>query len=357
MGKLQPKKKLEGRKGKTEGMVSREKLLGALRLVRSGIPSVAMLEQTDHFLFYPDRVVSCGGRMIVVAPLVTGLDKYSVPADKLYKVIDKLAAKELKIGLKKKQLVFEGKSEALGLSYIHGGQVFEAFESLELDELKWKKLPDHFLTAVKFCRFCVSKDTSRPELMCVYFNGVDVFSSDKYRVSWYKGEQECSEILLQNIIFPALLLCSPTKYCQAKGTVFFKNDEGVILGCAEMTGEFVDAQSIFPKKKGQELKLPLEKLHNMLQKVVVLLDDEFLLDREVEIRVSTGKMTCYAQRGDVGWFKEKAEMKGELEICFTVNPDFLVQAIDHSAKFYFIDEGRIELTADKGRFRHVISLS
>ena len=349
---------MEKRKSiKTEGKdkFNRQELLKALDKLKPGLSSRGIVEQTTHYLFMDDRIVTYNDELCLMAEYPIGF-KGSVRAEEFYKLLTKSSAKEISLDLKEEQLMVKAGKSSFGLAYMEEEQLHEKVQSLEIDELKWKTLPEELKDALVLCSFSASKDMTKPALTGVYVGGRDVLSSDNYRISWYQMKEE----MRRKFLVPAssvvhLVNYEVLEYCLTGSWVHFKG-KGLVFSARLLSEEFpVKAKEFFPEEAGEEFELPKE-LSGVLDKAMVLLQDDFLLDKEVKLFFTEKEVICEVEKKDLGWLKEEVPLKSgpKEQIQIEINPIFLKEILKKTSKVSLVGEGGILFTSPN--FRHLIAL-
>lgn len=338
--------------------IKKEDLLRALDRVKLGLSAKGMVEtEFEQYLFMGDRIATCGEDVCIVVPFPIGFS-CSVRANELYKLISGFTSDEILLEQKKGELTARsGKDSSFGLAYSEPGASHEMVKSLNHDGLKWKKLPKEVRDAIVLCSFSASKDLSKPELTGVHVRGKDVLSSDNYRISWYQLEKTKME---KEFLVPAsgavhLADYDLSHYSLTESWIHFKGED-VFFSIRLLGGEFPQkAMGFFPEKTKRGFELPKE-LNGILDKALVLLQDDSLLNKQVKLVFGEKEISCRVDKQDVGWFFEsiplKKGIKEKMEV--EVNPIFLKEILKRSTEVVLVDENRMMFLSDN--FKHLIAL-
>lgn len=309
--------------------MKRQDLLTALEIVKPGLASKELIEQSTSFAFMQGRIVTYNDTISITHP-VEDLDvQGAVKADALYKFLNKATAEELQIKQTENEIQIKaGKTVKAGLR-LHQKIVLPLDQLGEISE--WKDLPSSFIPALKLGMHSCSKDMSRPALTCVHARKGVVESTDGMRAT----QVQCK--IKDDFLIPATTVQDLVKYpviqmASGEGWLHFKTEQGTVFSAriydAEFPSEAIDA---FMKVEGIEIELPT-KIEEMMERTGIFAKREHVLDEEITVNLKNNMMVVRGE-GDTGWEEEKAKVKykGE-EISFTVNPEILKQIAKHIKK-------------------------
>jgi len=345
---------IDEKKGKEK--INRKELLEVLDDLKPGLATSNILDQMDHYLFMDDRVAACDGEVCVVKEFPIGLSG-SVKASEFYKLLSGVDSKELELRLEEGQLTTGRGKSSFGLAYREPGESHSLVESLGYGDLSWRKLSGEMKRAIGLCAFSASKDMTKPALSGVYVGGGDVLSSDNYRISWFRPEEGG---IKRGFLIPAsaavhLIHYDLDGYSLTDSWVHFKG-KGLFYSARLLGEEFPQkARSFFPEEHEEGFELP-EGLVEALNKSLVLLQEDSLLDKRVDISFEKDKTICSMRKADVGWVREEVPLKDgpEEPMKLSVNPVFLKEVLRHATRVVAMDENRIMFLS--GNFRHLIAL-
>ncbi len=340
--------------------INREALLKVLEKVKSGIAKGVQHQfgVSDHFVLMNDKVCAYNDEIGVVAVFDSGVD-CSVLADDFYGLLSKMSDETIKMKLDSNQLIVKGGQAEFGLGYIEPTKELLAF--FELKKTKWQKLSKCFFDAVSLCMYSVATDDNRIAFTGICFKGMNVFSTDSKRASWYKRKVAFE----RELVMPVSALAKLIKYDLAEysigdGWMFFRDKENTIFSCRLLDVDFPDCLFLFPKPEEQKeldsIVLVQDEMKDMLMRASVLLADVDFFDRHMEL-IFDDTLICEVKRKERGWFREEIENKGMKHKCsFFINPDFLLQALKLMPEMdlYFVDNTKVLLVKDT--FKCVIAL-
>lgn len=337
--------------------IKKKDLLGVLDRIKPGLSAKGIEAESDHYLFMGDRVATCSEDVCVVAPFPIGFS-CSVRADEFYKLVSGSASDEMLLERKKGELVVRSGGASFGLAYSEPGAAYEIVESMDHDALEWEELPKDVKDAIVLCSFSASKDLSRPEMTGVRVGREEILSSDNYRISWYwlVEPRAGGPFLVPASGAVHLMGYDLDHYSLAESWVHFRGED-VFFSVRMLGGDFPQtaAKGFFPEEMERGFKLPKD-LSGVLDRAMVLLQDDSLLDKVVGLSFTEDKIVCRVDKPDLGWFSESIALeegpRDGTEV--DVNPVFLKEVLRRSTEVVFVDENRMVFVSEN--FRHLIAL-
>lgn len=139
-----------------------------------------------------------------------------------------------------------------------------------------------------------------------------------------------------------------------------KEDEA-FLAIKLLESEFpVDkCKGLYPTKKKPDLVLDLpEGLNDLLDRALVIIEDDSVLTKLVKIEVVGKQLKVSSEKKELGWFEGKADLKksaGKKSFSFSVNPMFMKQVMKHTTQLVLSGKDLI-FESENGNFRHRMSL-
>lgn len=348
--------------------IKREELLKALEVVKPGLASKEFIEQSTHFAFRENRVVTFNDKISISYP-VPNLDiEGAVYADKLFTFLSKVKKDEVEIEK-------NGNELQLSAGRTKAGLTFQDEVKLPLDDIdehgKWKDIPDWLLKGLNFCRFSCSNDIGNEGLLtCVHVSKDGyVEASDKRRFTLFKTTplpKGVSSFLIPGEVIGDLTKYSFDKFSVQSSWVHFKGESGIIFSCRRYEEEGVFSKEKEKERlkqfnvKGKQVKLP-NSLSEMLDRVGVFSYDQQNLGQQVEVEIKGTKIKLKASEL-VGWAEDTANInyKGD-PIRFLIDPNILnevISKVSHCTlgqnviKF----EGEVHENGKETTWEHVIGL-
>ncbi len=311
----------------------------ALEIVKPGLASKEMIEQSTSFAFMEGRVVTYNDEISLSHP-VEGLDiTGAIKADGLYQLLNKITKEEIEITVDKNEVLIKA-------GRIRAGLTLQKKIKLPLDEIesreKWKTLPEDFTRFMSFAMSSCSRDMSRPILTCVHVNKKGfIESSDGHRITHCEMEEKMP---VDTFLIPAstvqqVVKLKPTKISGGKSWVHFKTDEGSVMSCRVYEDEYPDT-SVFLEVEGVDITFP-KTMEDVLERASVFSKRDYTLDEMVELCLEDNRLKIKSQ-SDAGWFKESVNMKyTDLAVTFSIAP-YLLKGILSETSTCVLCEDRLK---------------
>lgn len=341
-----------------KGKIQKGELLRILDKLRIGLSTGG---GADHpFLFMGDKVAIYNEKVCVAVSLPAVFFSCSVMADEFYKLVSgatgDIQLRKETDGQKHNQIVAEvGPNFSFGLPYEEPGDIHGMVESLGHNDLQWRPLTEEMKRAIVLCSFCASGDMTKPALSGVYVGGGEVLSSDNYRISWHRLEKG----IRRKFLVPAtsvipLVNFELDNYALTDSWVHFKGADVIFSACL-LFHEYPDGEvkGFFPEKPGKEFEIP-KKLSGVLDKTLVLLQEDHVIDKRVTLTFNKDNVVCSVEKPDLGWFKESIPMEGpKNSIKVEANPVFLKEILKYSTKAFVKNN---LMVFRSGNFKHLMAL-
>jgi len=309
-------------------IVKTETLRHALEVVKPGLANKERIEQTTSFAFLQGRVVTYNDEISISHPVV-GLDLEGVvPAEHLYKFLEKVKKEEVDIEVVGNELIVKsGKSKA--------GFALEREIRLPLKQELWNAedwhaLPENFSRAVSFASKTCSNDVSRPKLTCVHLSKEGfVEASDGYRLLRYSlGTGFIESILVPSTSCEEVVGLSMKEYRVEKGWVHFRNEERTILSSRVLEEDYVDITPHL-NVEGEKVILPRTILE-ALDRVHVFAKRRRVIDESVEVE-SVNRRLILRASSDGSWVEEEINFAYDgAGFKFVVVPSLLKDVLTES---------------------------
>ena len=295
--------------------MNRKELLEALSVVRPGLASKEIVEQSCSFVFDGGRVCTYNDEIAVSHPVPEGISG-AVRAGELFSLLSKFPDEEIGVEVTESELVVSGKKRKAGIA-------LQSKIKIPLDALKaekeWKPLPEGFGDALEFCGMSVGQDMTKPLLTCIHVKGEMVESCDNHRIGrWTLAQSVPDELLIMGTAAKRLLSYKATEYAVSKEWAHFRNEAQAVFSVRVFEGQYPDL-SKFLAVEGFRLELPTE-LPEILERAEVMMEE---VDGTAEIALAEKHLTVRT-KGPVGWFEEDARVRYDGEpVSFRIPPRFL----------------------------------
>jgi DNA polymerase III sliding clamp (beta) subunit (PCNA family) len=311
----------------SEYVVKKDELLLALKSAQPGLSAKETLEQATCFVFKDGYVITYNDYLSIRAP-VSELDGLTgaINGLELLSFIEKAPQDELVFTKKEGEIQIKSGRARVGLRLLE--EVKLPIEEL-FYEKEWENLPDDFLDGIEIALYSCSKDSSRPALTCIHIKDGTMESLDNIRLTRYSMESLMGGV---DVLLPAVAAEKILKYAlsqfhvAAEGSwMHFLTKENIEISCRLIKGKIPDISPLMIGT-GLDFTFP-KKVTEMLDRALVFCQREHMLDQEVEVMLSTKKITVKAKSSE-GWFEEEAAVRYEGDaFSFIIHPIFLKEAI------------------------------
>jgi len=314
----------------------RKTLAAALSAVSAGVSDQEVIEQTSSFAFVDGRVHSFNDEVSVSCPVDLDIEG-AVSAKELTALVSRLKTDEV-------EFVVKGGELRLKSSRAKAGLRLESEILIPLDDMdiptKWMKLPEDFCKGLKACMSSVSRDQSKPILMCIHIDDDSVESSDNARITRYTmdGSAFKSPVLIPAKTAKLLITNKPLSCGKSKGWLHFRNKQKLVFSCRYLDEQFVNIDN-FITEDGVDVEFP-DTLRDILDRASAINNGERVL-----VLLSKNLITIKAV-GAAGWFEESAKVAYDEEpVGFEIEPEYLSQMIKMDADV-ILTAGTLEFSTD-----------
>lgn len=306
-------------------------LKDALSLVKPGLASKEIIDQTTSFAFVNNTVVTYNDEICIIHPLelegVTG----AIKAEEMFNFIKKVTSEEIDVTVDDSEIVMKSGRAKVGFALAE--KIVLPLEEELQEKGDWKLLPEEFIEATKFSASCAAEDMSTPKLTCVHFEkSGKIEAADNFRiVRWTLSKK----LPFKTTLIPAssmkeVIKINPNKVSEGNGWIHFKNNKEVIISCRTFDESYVDIETILYQKMGKTFEFTFpEETSQILDRASVFTrvqakqTNEEIIDVTVKNKVLT--IEC---KTDTAWFKENIgvkKYKGD-DFMFRITP-YLLQDI------------------------------
>jgi len=315
-----------------------------LAIVKPGLASKEILEQTTSFAFRDGTVVTYNDEISISHPIKEINFEGAIKAEELYGLL---------IRLKKEDVELEIAEESLR---IQCGRV-KAELRLEQEIIlpkrklkkKWGKIknPEQFKSFMNLAMQTCSSDMSQPKLTCVYVTSDGgIVGADGFRVVHCQGHgSPVEDYLIPATGVREMLKINPIEVQLEKSWIHFRNEQGTILSSRRLNDSYVD-QTQFDKamkvKKKEKITFP-DTIEEMLDRGKVFAKRGFDFDEVIEIEISNKKIVMRAIADDTkSSIEEDASIKCKSQISFMITPS-LFEDILKMTRTCILDKGGTKL--------------
>ncbi len=333
-------------------IVNTKALLDVLHMVRSGLTSKAMVQQSDCFVFHKNKIYTYNDEISISYPFKIDVNG-AVPAKEFLNLLKRIKQKEIHVTQTDSGLLIKGKNNKANIRIV--SKIALPIDQINMPD-HFDLLPKEFTTALKFCLFSCSKDMTKPALTCIHCNQYRIESSDNFRVTvrFFDDSYFVQPLLIPSVAAKSLATFDVVEYATSPGWLHFKTDKGVLFSCRTYVGmTFPDVNQII-NVKGKKVNLP-NNLDDVLKRACVFTETKTHAGDRISVELSDGKLIVRS-KGDVGWFEEFCVIsyKGNTK-NFEVHPEHLLYI------FYLCDtmevtKNQLIFEGKAKEFIHVVSI-
>lgn len=325
-----------------------------LESVKPGLSKKEVLEQASHILFKSGKVWTFNDEVSVRAPLNIGIEDFSVQADQLYEVVNRLSPEsEVKATLANNELLIRAGKQRANLRTSETIKLPVEEEIQEPED--WKKIPESLFSSLRSVMFSASR--SIPIFSCVHIKKDFLETCDDHRatrcsLNW-EEEAEDWEINLIAKNAEKILSYNPTKYGIVGDWISFLEEGGLMLSIRIIPEAYPDISQIVNMEGKVDFELPSD-LSDALDWASVPLDKPLTYDSQVKITIGKGRIVLYG-KGESGWADHtiNCTYKGNSE-TFEIHPGFFKDLIKLNPS---VKLGENILRVDSKNLIHVTSLN
>ena len=306
--------------------MKKSEILNVLNLVKPGIASKDIIESMTYFYLNKDKIVTYNDLISVQHPFDIQV-KCFVKAKQFHDALTKIKEDELQISLNKGKLNIKAKGTNVNFATIKDKEIANRIKKVNksLEDVKWKKLPEDFVTALMMCSFCTSKNESEGVATCVFVDGDKVKSTNNAQIAMTKLPKKIDNMFIKSSAIKDLKALEPIEYVITKSWIHFKNKDKCIFSIRTIKGKFPNIEKIFKKVKADSIPLP-EEIKSGLDIASIFVDT----DLPTVTVVCKDKKCIVRVESESGEATYEADMnyKGK-EVKFKIQPAFLLQMLEH----------------------------
>jgi len=340
--------------------INREQLLGVLNLVRPGLSTKEIIEQSNHFILNNEQILTFNDEILVSHNFNIGV-KCTVDASLFLKLVEKMKDETIAISMMDGDgmlEIWDNKIHAelpiVKESEIHA-RIREVMDSIEPSS--WSSLSKDFIDGLSLCAFSASTDKTEGTLCCVRVEGEDVMAGSQKRISWYVMEEAVSENfyveghLVQELIrFNTLAF-----YTMSKSWLHFKSESGTTVSVRRVIPmellAFRDPFEAFGNE-GKRIKIPAE-LREAIDTANLVNEGEQGAHKLVRLKFDKDKIACIGdgKRGRVYSevdFDKPQPIENPFEV--KIRADFLIDILTYAVFMYF---SKSHVVFKRQSFQHI----
>lgn len=329
-----------------------EELSEAIAAVLPATESGGLDDDYKNVYFNNAYILATNERICIAYPFETDL-RCGVPGKELKSLIPKSGQVELKPG-RSNLSIKSGKSKA-SLATVAGTSSLEFFDSLNIPEITWNKIPEGLIDGMKLCRTSASRELSEPYLTCVLVKGKDIIASDEVRISHYVMKVGIKGSWLIPVrAVNELVKIEVDRYSVSSSWLYFRGTDGKIFCARRVEDDYPDTKGYFTFKPKDSVTLPKDATKAAVDYASTMSEvgeDDY---KQITVKFSGKKVTCRGE-GDLGFAEKYVDIQKKTKIDFNVviNPEFFKEVLDLS-NVVKVGEDRILIESD--RFKHLVAL-
>ncbi len=339
--------------------LSRQGLIDAVNVVKSGISKTPISEQLTHVFFLNNHVGCFSGERFIVREFPTGLT-FSVPVAAILPVLERMDGEVVHVSFDGNTVKLTSRRSRSGLTINLDVSVMDPVLQQVNSSGVFQMLPPIFFQGLEFCKFSASEDITQGILSCICTREGVMYSSDDLRITRYNliSGNDSVDFQLNIQVFDAeILLKNKPLGVRSNGnwTIFSTDPQNgplTIIGITPFDGEFPNVDDFFTME-GAEISFP-ESLPTVVAEVSHFCDGMFTVDKKLKLQITNEKVICRAENQRTWFEKEIAHAQPlDREINIVINPLFFEQILQKT-KSAVVGEDRVFFTSDD--FEHVLAL-
>lgn len=338
--------------------VNRKELMNVLQMLKPGLAKKDSVAQGVHFMSTGNEILSFSGRLCIRHPFVAF--PFCVKGEEFFKVLDRIADETVEINEKGGKIHVEGSSVKAGLATLLETDegMMAGIEAIQKETDNDRlALPKDFIPALFLTMFSAHPSPNEATMHDVEFIGMDAFSTDRLRMSWYVMDSEVPDRFLIDRSSATELVKFPSinEVIITSNWLHFFNPDGVSFSCIRDKGDSLKVKEKFSDLDDDNMiELP-KTLREVINSISFLADEDG--DKKyITVYASKNGITCKAEK-EVGWIQkavEWPEYDGE-PFSFVINAEFFGQVLEKATKMKLIRDGRLGFFATEN-FYHVVGL-
>lgn len=326
--------------------INKNSLQEALSIVKPGLATKELLEQTTSFAFINGRVITYNDEISISHPINGTEFTGAIKAEELYGLLTRITHSEIDMEITDDELKIKSGRVKAGLR-------LETEINLPLQDSpdKWKKIKNapQFVEYIKLAASTCGTDMSQSKLTCVCVRDGLVIGSDGQRLIQCTLDEKFP---VKDFLIPAtnvmeLIKIEPTYVQLEEDWIYFKNAKDTIFSCRRVKETYMDQDQIDPHLKIKQkavIKFP-DKILETLSRVMSFSKRDFALEEMIEVAIEDGKATFSAQTENTkSWIKEKISIKCEVDLFFNITPSLFIDILKNTKTC------QIDKTMTKGKF-------
>lgn len=317
-------------------LVNRLELLGRLKAASIGLSDKVVLEQSDCFVFQNGRVSCFNDEVYASARGLHEKITAVVNASKLLQILSRLSEDELNVDFTPTEMLIKGKGKEAGIP--SAAEVLLPIQTVPTPgkmQKVAKGVSEHLKQAARIC----GDDEIQAMTTCVQVTPKIIQACDNHRM--YRAE--CETGFSEDVLIPATAIdrlseLSVVSACAKSGWLHLECADDVSVSIRCVVGDFPELAGLL-EVKGKELKLP-KGLEEAIGRASAMSDGGH--GSRVIISIAKGIIQVESRQENVGWYRERRKTDFAGELCFSINPDFMLDVLK-ATRTVIVDGKRMKL--------------
>jgi len=331
--------------------LNRQEFIDILSTLKPALAKKDIIEQATHFVFTGKEIVTYNDKICIRYPLETTF-KLSVKAEEFYKVISNIKEEEIELDFNSKELLVSSNSVKSGFVISEDEKIEELVGTIG-EPSKWHKLPEDFLEGVSMCMFSASKNQTQGIFCCINIKDDVIIACDNdngIASQYFLDDKMKESFLIPAISVAELIKLNVVEYGMKESWISFRTENKVVFSSRIEKGDYADISKFF-EFEFIRFRLP-DKFKELVDTSCILADGDFDVDKEIDVVIDEGKISCKGQRDEVGWIEAECDIKAKSKkVEFVINP-LLLSKILYFSNVICCGENRGMFTSKK--FKHLI---
>jgi hypothetical protein len=325
--------------------IDKEEFLNDLQMVKSGLSSKELLEQSSCYVFKDGHVFTFNDEVACRKKTAMAFEG-AVPAKLLLATLEKLKADTHLEVLENPdgQLEFRGVNKRFAIT--RDAQISLPIEKVtEETPTTWAKLPENFGDVINKVKDCVSTDEANNfSLTCVHFHPNYIEACDNRQLlRWHVSLGNKRSLLVRGNAIGHIVGLGVSKVSSTQSWIHFKNAAGLIFSCRKFVEEYPQGMDAVLAVKGEPIKLPKGIIEASDRAAEFSKEEAQGIEPVVGVHLWPGGIRIEGT-GQAGWYKEtkKCNYSGP-KIDFVMTP-VLLQHITNNFNDAVISQKKLRAT-------------
>lgn len=214
-------------------IISKSKIIAAMKNALPGIDSISLVEGADTFIFRKGFIHSYNDSISVTTPFDVDGAEFVVKAKDFYSLINKMKEDTINLELEENSVVLKcGKAKASFV--LMKDTLSPTISSLNEEQNNWEPLPDDFKNCLMKCIIKGNKYS----IAGIFVSDSIMYSTDGMRINSFPMKSKVKKFWISDSSADNIMKIGDFKeYSLAKNWVHFKDKNNIILSCRKLPDE------------------------------------------------------------------------------------------------------------------------